>query len=254
MQYETAIPPSMHAIPKEYKHFRFIDVFAGIGGFRFGFEPKGGTCVWSCEINPHSRKTYSHNHDEKEEDIFPDVRNAEARDIPDHDILIAGFACFAKDTMVLSEHGFTPIQNIRPGTMVLTHRGRWRPVLDVMKRPNAPTTTLHAQGVPGVVTTDDHPFYARASTTAYSRSTKTVNRTFASPAWTEVKHIGTGHHLAQVLPPTNTDPNDPSFWWLIGRYLATGYRTDPPQRSTGIVIIFGTPKDPIPAQQPHHRC
>ena len=80
-------------IPKSNKHYRFIDVFAGIGGFRFGFEPKGGLCVWSCEINSHSRKTYCHNHDEKEEDIFPDVRDATPSDVPDHDILIAGFAC-----------------------------------------------------------------------------------------------------------------------------------------------------------------
>ena len=73
--------------------FRFVDLFAGIGGFRFGFEPKGGACVWSCEINPYSRKTYSRNHGVREQDIFPDVRDATDEDVPDHDILIAGFDC-----------------------------------------------------------------------------------------------------------------------------------------------------------------
>ena len=121
-------------LSKDRKHYRFIDVFAGIGGFRFGFEPEGGQCVWSCEINPYSRKTYSHNHNEREEDIFPDVRKAGPSDVPDHDILIAGFACFAKDTMVLTEHGYMPIQNIHPGTLVLTHKGRWRPVTNTMSR------------------------------------------------------------------------------------------------------------------------
>ena len=75
------------------KRYTFIDLFAGIGGFRFGFEPQGGACVWSCEINPHSRKTYSHNHDTPYGDIFPDVREGGPDDVPDHDILIARFAC-----------------------------------------------------------------------------------------------------------------------------------------------------------------
>ena len=93
--------------------YRFIDVFAGIGGFRFGFEPKGGECVWSCEINPHCRRTYSRNHDELEEEIFPDVRDASPSEVPDHDILIAGFPCqpfalpgISKHNSLNRPHGF----------------------------------------------------------------------------------------------------------------------------------------------------
>ena len=73
--------------------YRFLDVFAGIGGFRFGFEPAGGECVWSCEIDPYARRTYCANHNAREEDIFPDVRLAGPRDVPDHEVLIAGFSC-----------------------------------------------------------------------------------------------------------------------------------------------------------------
>ena len=73
--------------------YRFLDVFAGIGGFRFGFEPQGGECVWSCEIDPYARRTYVANHREKIEDIFPDVREAGPEDVPDHEVLIAGFSC-----------------------------------------------------------------------------------------------------------------------------------------------------------------
>ena len=101
----TSTPP--------HKRYTFIDLFAGIGGFRFGFEPQGGTCVWSCEINPHSRKTYSHNHDTPYGDIFPDVREAGPGDVPDHDILIAGFACepfskagVSKNNSMGRPHGF----------------------------------------------------------------------------------------------------------------------------------------------------
>ena len=95
------------------KEYRFIDLFAGIGGFRFGFEPKGGGCIWSCEINPHSRRTYARNHNTREDEIFPDVRDAVPEVIPDHDILIAGFDCspfskarVSKNNSMGRPHGF----------------------------------------------------------------------------------------------------------------------------------------------------
>ena len=97
----------------DFRNYRFIDLFAGIGGFRFGFEPKGGECVWSCEINKYARRTYSQNHYENEEDIFPDVREAGPKDVPDHDILIAGFSCqpfskagVSKNNSLDRPHGF----------------------------------------------------------------------------------------------------------------------------------------------------
>ena len=73
--------------------YRFLDVFAGIGGFRFGFEPLGGECVWSCEIDPYARRTYCANHDQHKGDIFPDIRKAGPQDVPDREVLIAGFSC-----------------------------------------------------------------------------------------------------------------------------------------------------------------
>lgn len=101
--------------------YTFADIFAGIGGFRFGFEPQGGRCVWSCEINKKARVTYCANHEEQYEDIFPDVRDARAEDIPDHDILIAGFPCqpfslagVSRNNFLERPHGF---QDVTRGTL-----------------------------------------------------------------------------------------------------------------------------------------
>ena len=208
------------------KHYTFVDIFAGIGGFRFGFEPKGGTCVWSCEINPHSRKTYSHNHDEREEDIFPDIRAATNADIPDHDVLIAGFACFADDTAILTEYGHIPIQDIRPGTLVLTHNGRWRPVTHVTRRSDVPIRIIKAKGLPPTATTDEHPFF----------TTDRFQPTGSNPPipwWLPANRITQRHSLGQVLPPVRPNTRPLDFWWLTGRYLANGDRvTQTPQRWT----------------------
>lgn len=70
--------------------FTFIDLFAGIGGFRLALEACGGKCVFSSEINPHCRHIYYKNFGEFP---FGDIKKIEASAIPKHDILCAGFPC-----------------------------------------------------------------------------------------------------------------------------------------------------------------
>jgi len=76
------------------KTFRFIDLFAGIGGIRLGFETHGGQCVFSSEWNEFSRKTYFENFMNDELHKFAgDITQFDENDVPDHDVLLAGFPC-----------------------------------------------------------------------------------------------------------------------------------------------------------------
>ena len=70
--------------------FRFIDLFAGIGGMRIPFERLGAKCVFSSEWDSHAQRTYYHNFGETPEG---DITKIDTGDIPDHDILLAGFPC-----------------------------------------------------------------------------------------------------------------------------------------------------------------
>lgn len=71
--------------------FTFIDLFAGIGGMRIAYERAGGKCVYSSEWNKYSQQTYKANFgDEPDGDI---TKVDAEKDIPDHDILVAGFPC-----------------------------------------------------------------------------------------------------------------------------------------------------------------
>lgn len=91
--------------------FRFIDLFAGIGGIRSGFEAIGGQCVFTSEWNPHAVRTYRANwyNDEALHTFNTDIRQVTlsdkpeitesvayaniARSVPQHDVLLAGFPC-----------------------------------------------------------------------------------------------------------------------------------------------------------------
>jgi DNA (cytosine-5)-methyltransferase 1 len=72
--------------------FRFIDLFAGIGGFRLAFEAVGGECVFTSEWDEHSRKTYQANFPCSHE-VAGDIRKVKAKEIPAFDVLLAGFPC-----------------------------------------------------------------------------------------------------------------------------------------------------------------
>lgn len=70
--------------------YTFIDLFAGIGGVRIGFEHNGFRCVFSSEWDSHSQDTYEANFGDRPKG---DITSITAEDIPDHDVLTAGFPC-----------------------------------------------------------------------------------------------------------------------------------------------------------------
>ncbi|MCZ8295422.1 MAG: DNA (cytosine-5-)-methyltransferase [Rhodobacteraceae bacterium] len=72
--------------------FKFVDLFAGIGGLRVGFESIGGQCVFTSEWNKFSQQTYRANFEDDHE-INGDITKIHEVDIPEHDVLLAGFPC-----------------------------------------------------------------------------------------------------------------------------------------------------------------
>ena len=94
--------------------FRFIDLFAGIGGIRLGFEANGGKCVFTSEWNKFAQKTYMENFPQDTNHTFVgDITTVDEQDIPDHDVLLAGFPCqpfsiagVSKKNAMGKPHGF----------------------------------------------------------------------------------------------------------------------------------------------------
>ena len=70
--------------------FNFIDLFCGIGGFRLGFERSGFSCVFSSDFDKHIQDTYEENFNERP---FGDITKVDPKNIPDFDVLTAGFPC-----------------------------------------------------------------------------------------------------------------------------------------------------------------
>jgi len=86
LEFDVPFPPVKN--PK----FTFIDLFAGIGGFRIAMQNLGGKCVFSSEIDKYAKKTYDANFGEVP---FGDITKIDENEVPEHDILCAGFPCQA---------------------------------------------------------------------------------------------------------------------------------------------------------------
>ena len=109
---------SNHNNPKIINKIKFIDLFAGIGGIRIAFERAGGTCVFSSEWDKFAQKTYEANFNEIPQG---DIRHIDVENIPDFDILCAGFPCqpfsiagVSKRNSLNIPHGF---ENKTQGTL-----------------------------------------------------------------------------------------------------------------------------------------
>jgi len=102
--------PLPEAEPSEPPVFTFCDLFAGIGGIRLAFEKAGGQCVFSSEWDKFAKRTYRVNYGERPKG---DITQIPPEDIPDHDILTAGFPCqpfsiagVSKKNSLGRKHGF----------------------------------------------------------------------------------------------------------------------------------------------------
>lgn len=111
------ILPLISAPANDDHAFTFIDLFAGIGGIRHAFEGQGGHCVFTSEWNSFAQKTYLANFpQEPDHQLEGDITQVDADDIPQHDVLLAGFPCqpfsiagVSKKNALGRPHGFADL-------------------------------------------------------------------------------------------------------------------------------------------------
>lgn len=229
---------------------KFIDFFAGIGGFRRGMELAGHECVGFCEFDKFATASYTSMHlltkeqrefldkmplKQRQKEILKeeyrngewyanDIRKVYAGDIPKADCWCFGFPCFVRGTYILTEKGYIPIENVSVGDRVLTHKGRWKTVTSVMQRDNARIWNVNGFGILPTGTTAEHPYY--------------VTRVSEPIEFKPVKELNDSYYSTMVLPDEEPNKYSKEIWWIIGRYIADGWRVRRQDRPRGGRIVF----------------
>lgn len=139
--------------------------------------------------------------------------------------------CLARGSLVLTRDGHKPIEDVCLGDMVLTHRGRWRPVTVVQCNGIKAIVKTEAQGVGQLFTTPEHRLWAR---NCIGRGGKGLepgsmepcrhrhNARTATPEWMQACDAK-GSYINLKLPPIEESPLTTKEWWLIGRWLGDGH-------------------------------
>jgi len=191
---------------------KFLDLFAGIGGFRLGLEQAGHTCVGFVEIDKFARKSYEAIFDTEGEYTEKDINDVKVELLPKADCWCFGFPCSPAGTKVKTSDGYKNVEDIVKGDLLLTHKGNYKPVVKTMNRMAPAINTIKAKGVYGLKLTDNHPVYV------FNTSTHKFE-------WIKVAELDKKIHLLTLNINSQNQKlklSDDQLW-LLGRYVADGY-------------------------------
>jgi len=184
-----------------------LSLFDGISCGRLALERAGIKVdkYYASEIDKYAIQVAQKNYPDTIQ--IGDVTKLNYLELLDIDMVIGGSPCFQADTMVFTDKGYVPIQDIQIGDMVLTHNGRYKPVLAVGKRWANNCRKLKAETMLPILTTGNHPF-------------------LTDKKFVECDKLNKGDFI--IAAKTNFLGEDMSLVdaYLLGRYVADGYVID----------------------------
>lgn len=220
-------------------------------------ELKDWELVNFCEFDKYATKSYCAIHGVDESLNLGDITKVDETKLEDFNMICGGSPCFVEGTLVLTEEGYKPIEQIKVGDIVLTHNNKWQKVVRIMTNETNELFRVKSMPSEDIHCTSNHPFYVRKRNNLQDSKTGKRWREFDEPVWIEAKnlsreyYVGTSINQKEELPEWNgiikrVNATDKSyventlsskfhmneFWYIIGRYIGDGWiRND-----SGIII------------------
>ena len=143
-----------------------------------------------------------------------DMTKIDLTKLPKIDLILSGTPCFVAGTKVITNDGYKNIEDIKAGDFVLTHKNRYRKVLNIGSK-LAEVNELKAQGIFKTMVTSNHPYYVRSK----------INGKLNEPQWKKVSDLNKSDYLGIPIIKTEENPYNltKEQCWILGRYLADGH-------------------------------
>ena len=186
---------------------KFIDLFCGIGGFHQALKNIKGECVFACDIDEECRKTYEENYKLKPDS---DITKIKIEEIPQFDVLCAGFPCFVAGTQTLTNHGYKNIEDVEITDRLLTHNGKFQNIINLQRKIyTGDLFDIKIKYHPELITTtEEHPFYVRE---------KKGNNIFGNSIWKKAYELTMNDYFGMVINNNEIIPEF-TFEKLINQY------------------------------------
>lgn len=201
-----------------------------------------------CEFDKYAIKSYCAIHDVDENKNLGDITKVNEKELDDFNMICGGSPCFVEGTLVLTELGYKPIEEIEIGDVVLTHNNVWKKVVHTMTNEANKLYRIKCMPSEDIHCTANHPFYVRKRNNLQDSKTGKRWREFDKPLWVEAKdltreyYVGTAINNKSEIPHWNgivksvnaTDKTyientlyekfqTKEFWYIIGRFIGDGW-------------------------------
>ena len=169
--------------------------------------------MFACDIDEKCRETYEKNYGLKP---HADITKVNVAEIPDFDVLCAGFPCFVAGTRVLTNKGYKPIETVELTDKLLTHTGNMQKILNLQQKMyTGKLLEFEIKYHPElIVATEEHPFYVRTK--------------FGEPQWKIASEITMDDYFGMVINTNEIIPElsfvkTPHHWFLLGYWVANRF-------------------------------
>jgi len=214
-----------------------------------------GTKSISNVFDKRGHDTYTVDFDESlNPDLCIDIMNLTAEMVIEKfgkpDVIWASPDCFVEGTLIWTNDGFKPIENIKVGDMVLTHTNNYKPVYKTIRKKTNKLCDIKISGSEIITTTENHPFYVRKKKLVWDNNTRSNWVQLEEPEWLEVSKLNKDYRVGIPINNMSQIPkwngvqkftrnqfgcetvelenkiesllSNVDFWWLIGRYMGDG--------------------------------
>ena len=207
---------------------KMVDLFAGTGAFTLAFEQTGCVdIVFSNDMISHSKKIYDENFDHKL--TLKDLNEVNNEDIHPCDILTAGFPCFIKGTLTLTNNGYKNIEDVKITDKLLTHNGKFQKITNLQRKIYTGNLfDIKIKYNPELITTtEEHPFYIREK----------KENNFENPIWKKANDLTMNDYFGMVINSNEIIPeftfeqtekkhiklDKLDYWFVMGYLVGNGW-------------------------------
>jgi DNA (cytosine-5)-methyltransferase 1 len=242
--------------------YNAISLFSGLGGDSLGMTQAGCKIIAYNELKPVFCKSHDANFPHSElisEGKLNDISKLKDETFVKYDgktdIVFAGFPCFIKDTLVLTNNGYKEIQNVVIDDKLLTHTGKFQNLVNLQRKEyNGLLYDIKLKYHPEIITcTEEHPFYVRGKNKIWNNSLRKYEYSYNEPEWKNASLLTMNDMFGMVINSKEDIPtfvfdkninksrsdsvsitlDNPDQWFTMGYFVGDGWVQDT-KKSDGI--------------------